>query len=157
MSLRKKRNAGMVITAFSAAGALLLILVFPGFAEKPIAEHQPADANYVRTNLHSPLPSWNEPVRTTIIDFVERVTTQDSHEFVPPDQRIAVFDNDGTLWSEKPFYFQLYFALDRVQVLAPKHPEWKTKQPFKAALERDMESLVAAGEEGSPGLLKGIE
>ncbi len=96
-----------------------------------------------------PLPSWNAGVRKkAIIDFVARVTASGGGDFVPPEQRIATFDNDGTLWCEQPMYFQLAFALDRIKALAPQHPEWKDKQPFKAVLEGDREALVAAGEKG---------
>lgn len=94
------------------------------------------------------LPSWNDgSAKQTIIRFVERLTTADSRDYVPPAERIAVFDNDGTLWSEKPFYFQLAFALDRIKALAPKHPEWKEKQPFKGVLEGDIKSVLAGGEQ----------
>ena len=99
--------------------------------------------------IGDPLPSWNDsPVRHSIIDFVTRVTTDGSPDFVPPAERIATFDNDGTLWTEQPVYFQLAFAFDRIKALAPKHPEWKTKQPFKALLDRDMGRVGAAGEKG---------
>jgi phosphoglycolate phosphatase-like HAD superfamily hydrolase len=95
------------------------------------------------------LPSWREgESKQAIIQFVKRVTDPDSSTFVPPKERIAVFDNDGTLWSEQPFYFQLAFALDRVKALAPQHPEWKTQQPFKAVLENDIKALGASGEKG---------
>jgi len=82
------------------------------------------------------------------VAFVSRVTTPGSPDFVPPAARVAVFDNDGTLWSEQPLYFQLAFAIDRVKALAPQHPEWKTTQPFQAVLEDDREALAAAGEHG---------
>ena len=96
-----------------------------------------------------PLPSWNDgATKASIIDFVARVTTQGGPDFVPPDQRIATFDNDGTLWVEQPMYVQLAFALDRVKAMAPQHPEWKTKQPFKAVLDGDMKALAASGEKG---------
>jgi phosphoglycolate phosphatase-like HAD superfamily hydrolase len=96
-----------------------------------------------------PLASWNDgAVKKSIIDFVARVTTQGGADFVPVEQRIATFDNDGTLWCEQPFYFQLAFAFDRVKKMAPKHPEWKTKQPFKALLEKDMKALAASGQKG---------
>ena len=92
-----------------------------------------------------PLPSWNDgAVKTSIVDFVARVTTQ-GPDFVPPADRIATCDNDGTLWSEQPVYFQLQFALDRIKAMAPQHPEWKTKQPFKAVLDGDMKTLMAGG------------
>ncbi|MBX9647984.1 MAG: haloacid dehalogenase-like hydrolase [Xanthobacteraceae bacterium] len=96
-----------------------------------------------------PLPSWNDgPVKKSITDFVARVTAQDGVDFVPPAERTATFDNDGTLWCEQPVYFQAAFALDRVKALAPQHPEWKTRQPFKALLENDMAALSASGEKG---------
>jgi phosphoglycolate phosphatase-like HAD superfamily hydrolase len=94
-----------------------------------------------------PLPSWNEgPARDAILGFVERVTDPASSDFVPEPERIAVFDNDGTLWAEQPSYFQLAFAIDRVRALAPERPEWATTMPFKAVLEGDMGALAAGGE-----------
>ncbi|MBW2433243.1 MAG: haloacid dehalogenase-like hydrolase [Deltaproteobacteria bacterium] len=94
-----------------------------------------------------PLPSWNQgQAKRAIVDFVQRVTTVGGADFVPVAERIAVFDNDGTLWVEKPMYAQLAFALDRIKALAPTHPEWKDKQPFKAALEGDLKTLAAGGE-----------
>ena len=93
------------------------------------------------------LPSWNEgSAKESIVDFVQRVTTVGSKEFLPEPERIAVFDNDGTLWIEQPMYVQLAFALDRVKALAPDHPEWKDKQPFKAAIEGDLNTVAAGGE-----------
>ncbi|HEV2159666.1 HAD family hydrolase [Bradyrhizobium sp.] len=95
------------------------------------------------------LPSWNEgPTKASIVDFVARVTENGGPYFVPPDQRIATFDNDGTLWVEQPMYVQLAFALDRVKVLAPMHPEWKDQQPFAAVLNGDPKALAAFGEKG---------
>lgn len=96
-----------------------------------------------------PLPSWNEgPTKQAIVDFVEGVTQEGSPSFVPEADRIATFDNDGNLWSEQPFYFQLQFAMDRVKAMAPDHPEWQDQQPYKALLEGDMEALLAEGEAG---------
>jgi len=93
-----------------------------------------------------PLPSWNDGgAKTAIVDFVTRVTDEGGADFVPAEERIAVFDNDGTLWVEHPMYAQLAFAFDRVRTLASDHPEWKTTQPFKAVLEGDMKTLAAGG------------
>jgi phosphoserine phosphatase len=93
-----------------------------------------------------PLPSWREGLsKASILHFVEVVTSEGGAEYVPPMDRIAVFDNDGTLWSEKPFYFQLIFALDRVKALAAHHPEWQEQQPFKAVLEDDIGGVLAGG------------
>jgi phosphoglycolate phosphatase-like HAD superfamily hydrolase len=96
-----------------------------------------------------PLPSWNEgEVKQAIVKFVQAVTSRDSAEYVAPEARIATFDNDGTLWSEQPMYFQGLFAFDQVKALAPKHPEWTSKQPFKGILENDMKAVAATGEKG---------
>lgn len=95
------------------------------------------------------LASWKDgPAKKAIVDFVEKVTTKGGADYVEPADRIAVFDNDGTLWSEQPMYVQLAFALDRVKALAPEHPEWKDKQPFKAVLENDLETLAKSGNQG---------
>ncbi|MES2476965.1 MAG: HAD family hydrolase [Verrucomicrobiota bacterium] len=94
-----------------------------------------------------PLPSWNDTgPRKAIVSFVEKVTKEGSPDFVPPAERIATFDNDGTLWAEQPMYFQLLFALDRVKVLAPQHPEWKEKEPFASLLKGDVKGALAGGE-----------
>lgn len=95
------------------------------------------------------LPSWNDgPARQAIIAFVTKVTTAGGPDFVKPEERVAVFDNDGTLWTEQPAYTQLVFALDRVRALAPQHPEWRRKQPFKTALAGDMKALAESGAKG---------
>jgi len=100
------------------------------------------------------LPSWSDgPAKQSIVDFVSRVTTAGSPEFVPVPHRIAVFDNDGTLWAEQPFAFQGLFVFDRVRALAPQHPDWKDRQPFKAVLENDMKALAATGMAGLVGLV----
>jgi len=96
-----------------------------------------------------PMPSWNEgSSKQRIVEFVSSVTDTNSADFVPQGKRIATFDNDGTLWSEKPTYFQLMFILDRIKIMASEHPEWKTTQPFQAVLENDMAAVKAAGEHG---------
>jgi phosphoserine phosphatase len=96
-----------------------------------------------------PLPSWNEgPAKKAIVEFVAAVTDKNGKDFVKPADRIATFDNDGTLWVEYPMYTQVLFAFDRVKELAPQHPEWKTKQPFKALLEGDMKTVGASGMKG---------
>lgn len=95
------------------------------------------------------LPSWNEgPSKQALLSFIEKTTTQGSPDFVPVSERIAVFDNDGTLWSEQPIYVQLAFTMDRIKALAVKHPEWKTTQPFKAVLENDLKGVLASGHKG---------
>ena len=96
-----------------------------------------------------PLPSWNDgPAKSRIVAFVMAVTDKASKDYVAPADRIAVFDNDGTLWSEQPAYFQLAFAIDRVKAMAPKYPQWKKQQPFKAVLGGDTKALAASGERG---------
>jgi phosphoglycolate phosphatase-like HAD superfamily hydrolase len=97
----------------------------------------------------NPLPSWNNgPAKAAIIAFVTKVTTPGGPDFIPQAERIATFDNDGTLWTEQPLYVEFVFALDRVKALAPQHPEWKTEQPFRAVLENDEKTLLAGGETG---------
>jgi hypothetical protein len=94
-----------------------------------------------------PLPSWNGGApKSSILDFVAKVTKAGSAGFVAPAERIATFDNDGTLWAEQPMYFQLAFALDRVKAMAPQHPEWKDQEPFKSLLAGDLEAALAGGE-----------
>lgn len=107
-------------------------------------------ATAVTTNFASaadPLPSWNEgPAKQSIIAFIEKVTKTGSPDFVPVAERIATFDNDGTLWCEQPVPVQLFFALDRVKALAPLHPEWKDKEPFASLLKGDLKTSLAGGE-----------
>ena len=93
-----------------------------------------------------PLPSWNDgPAKQAITDFVAKVTREGSPDFVPVPERIATFDNDGTLWAEQPVYFQMLFALDRIKALAPEHPEWKDKEPFASLLKGDVRGALAGG------------
>jgi phosphoglycolate phosphatase-like HAD superfamily hydrolase len=101
-----------------------------------------------------PLPSWNDgPARKAITDFVARVTVEGQPDFVPAAERIATFDNDGTLWSEQPFYFQVAFAIDEVKRIAPQRPEWKQEEPFRSLLQGDMKGVARAGEKGLLGLM----
>lgn len=101
-----------------------------------------------------PLPSWKEgSTKAAITTFVGKVTKDGGPDFVPVAERIAVFDNDGTLWSEQPLYFQFLFVIDRVKALAPDHPEWKDKGPFASVLKGDMKGLAAAGEKGMAELM----
>jgi hypothetical protein len=100
------------------------------------------------------LPSWNDTdSKKAIVAFVEKVTNKGSASFVPVPERIAVFDNDGTLWSEQPMYVQFAFALDRFKALAPQHPEWKLKEPFQSLLAGDMKGFAATGEMGIAALV----
>ena len=103
---------------------------------------------------NDPLPSWNDTApKAAVLAFVEKVTKEGSTDFVAEPERIAVFDNDGTLWTEHPMYVQLAFVIDRVKAEAASHPEWKDTQPFKAVLESDMKTLAALGEKGLVELL----
>jgi len=96
-----------------------------------------------------PLPSWNQgATREAIVKFVEEVSDEQSPNFVPVPERIAVFDNDGNLWSEQPAYFQLFYTIDEIKAMAPEHPEWQTTQPYQSVLEGDMETLAESGEHG---------
>lgn len=118
------------------------LIVLTGCQQKPAAIAEQTDK--VTTD---PLPSWNEgSSKKAIIDFVTKTTTEGGAGFIPVADRIACFDNDGTLWSEQPLYFQFVFALDQIKLMAPKHPEWKTKQPFKALLQGDLKTALSGGE-----------
>jgi phosphoglycolate phosphatase-like HAD superfamily hydrolase len=139
--LAGRRPARMLaITQFATRRAVLALLLALGCGIAPLRDVQAQP---------DPLPSWNDgAAKRAITDFVARVTTPGGPELVPEPERIATFDNDGTLWAEQPAYFQLFFAMDRTKALAPQHPEWKATQPFKAVLEGDMRTLAAAGEKG---------
>ena len=114
----------------------------------------PAEAPPAASAAPDPLPSWNEgPTKKAIVDFVARVTEPGGPGFVPVAERIATFDNDGTLWSEKPVPFQLVFAIDQVKAMAATHPEWTTREPFASVLKGDMAGVAAAGEKGLLALI----
>ena len=126
--------------------ALICLFVTFGCGPEPPPPAPPAAAV---APLADPLPSWNEgAAKKSIVDFVARVTREGGPDFVPPPERIATLDNDGTLWSEKPVPFQVVFAFDRVKALAPQHPEWKTREPFASLLKGDMAGVAASGEKG---------
>jgi len=123
--------------------ALVLFLI-PACNSGPSSDSTTSPAGNRATALVEPLPSWNDgEVKSSILAFVERVTDEAGPDFLPPAERVAVFDNDGTLWSEQPLYFQFFFAIDRIRTMAPEHPEWQEQQPFKALLERDTEGALA--------------
>ena len=112
----------------------------------PVLLRSPA---VLAAEIADPLASWNDgEAKTAILTFVQRTTEQGSADLVPAVDRIAVFDNDGTLWCEHPIYVQLAFALDRVKAMAPMHPEWRGKQPFQAVLDGDLKALAGMGEKG---------
>jgi haloacid dehalogenase-like hydrolase len=126
-----------MLSAFAAIPALPMLLPISALGQTPVTD---------------PLPSWNDTTpKKAIFDFVERVTKRGSPDFVPEAERIATFDNDGTLWAEQPMYSQLLFALYRVKVLAPQHPEWVTEEPFASLLKGDVKGALAGGE---PALVK---
>jgi len=132
MQLQSFRSCGTHAARAALAGLCLAITMLPAIARA-------ADS----------LPSWNDGAsKARIVDFVQSVTDPTSKQYVSPAERIAVFDNDGTLWSEQPMYFQLAFILDRVKALAPKHPEWRKQEPFKSVLAGDMAGVAKAGEHG---------
>lgn len=124
----------------------LLICLLVGFS---CVSPEPSSTDTSDVAPADPLPSWNEgEVKSAIINFVTEVTDDESPDFIEVNQRIATFDNDGNLWAEKPMYFQLFFAMDRVKQLAADHPEWQQEQPFKAVLEDDIPALLESGEHG---------
>ena len=124
---------------------LVAMLLWPAArAATPPGAAQPVD----------PLPSWNTgPARQAIVDFVTRVTRTGGPDFVPVAERIATFDNDGTLWSEQPIYFQFAFALDRVKAMAPSRPEWQKQEPFRSVLAGDLKAALAGGEKAAAALV----
>ena len=126
---------------------LILLMVFAAFSCKQASNQDaPETASSV---VQDPLPSWNDGgAKQAILDYVAAVTNPDGPDFIPIDDRIATFDNDGNLLSEQPAYFQLFFAIDRVKATADQHPEWKDTMPFKAVLEDDMAGLISTGEHG---------
>jgi phosphoglycolate phosphatase-like HAD superfamily hydrolase len=104
-------------------------------------------AGFTTVRAQDPLPSWNDTApKKAIVAFVEKVTKEGSSDFIPPNERIAAFDNDGTLWAEQPIYFQVFFTVDRVKALLPQHPEWKHKEPFASLLKGDMKAVAAMPE-----------
>lgn len=116
----------------------LLIALFACTASSQVVAQAPT--------IPDPLPSWNEgQAKTAIVTFVKKVTDEQSADFIPQAERIVAFDNDGTLWSEQPMYFQLAFAMDRVKRLAPTHPQWNDQQPFRSVLEGDFNELMTGG------------
>ncbi|MFV0571559.1 MAG: HAD family hydrolase [Xanthomarina gelatinilytica] len=122
-------------------------LLLTGCLKKSENKQVEVVVNDTTTIKTDPLPSWNEgKTKAAIIDYINDVTNKESANFIPELDRIATFDNDGTLWSEQPACFQLFFAIDRIKTMAPEHPEWKNTQPFKAVLEDDMKTLIASGE-----------
>jgi hypothetical protein len=116
--------------------------------------HVARAADPVRSLGADPLASWNDGgAKNAVIEFVAKVTKEGSPAFVPPAERIAVFDNDGTLWAEQPLPFQAFFTLDRVKALAPQHPEWRTEEPFASILKGDVRAAFAGGERALVALL----
>jgi phosphoglycolate phosphatase-like HAD superfamily hydrolase len=137
------RRSSTLIVGFAF---VLGCVVAAGCAPSP---QPPSETAGVDASAVDPLPSWNDgPAKQSILDFVGRVTDPASVDFVPEPERIAVFDNDGTLWSEQPMYFQVFFSINRVREMAADHSEWREQQPFKAVIEGDLEALKAAGEHG---------
>ena len=127
--------------------------IIPLFALVVMACNTPsqnADSNLISTveSITDPLPSWNEGAnKEAIIQYVKTVTDKNSKDYIAPSDLIATFDNDGTLWSEQPLYFQLFFAIDRITELAPEHPEWESEEPFSSVLKGDLNGALAGGEE----------
>ena len=138
----------MNLTHGSARRLVLIVLTLLAFgcaqSDKPKARESSSGAE-VEAQV-DPLPSWNDTAtKARIIEFVEAVTDEDSPTFVPPQERVATFDNDGTLWVEQPMYAEMAFARDRVIDLAKVHPEWRTQEPFRAVLAGDSEAFRAGG------------
>ena len=128
-----------MITNIIKGFSLLIISIFLFSCAEHEATATVEDPGKVITKNSDPLPSWNDVnSKKEIIAYVADITKADSPSFIPKGGRIATFDNDGTLWSEQPAYFQLFFAIDKIKKMAVNHPEWNTEQPFKAVLENNM-------------------
>jgi hypothetical protein len=137
------------VLPISDVTVVLVVMVLVLGCGQPSPSSQPATTSEATSASADPLPSWNDGgSKKALVDFVARVTQEGSPAFVPVPERIATFDNDGTLWGEQPVYVQVAFALDRVKRLAPQHPEWTQKQPFKGVLEGDLQAVAASGERG---------
>jgi phosphoserine phosphatase len=135
MTARATRRQNLIAAALLCALAFTTTIAQAALSAEALAK------------VDDPLPSWNDgPAKQSIVEFVGRVTKPGSPDFVPVPERIATFDNDGTLWAEQPMYFQFFFALDRVKALAPQHPEWKTKEPFASLLKGDIKTALAGGD-----------
>jgi len=139
----------------SVAAVVVILAVCSFYTSCTTSSNQTGSASDSATMIaltppeESILPSWNDgDVKNALVAFVTHASEKDSTGFIPQNDRIAVFDNDGTLWSEQPLYFQFFFSFDKIRQMAPQHPEWKTKEPFKSVLEGDIKSVLASGEKG---------
>jgi hypothetical protein len=137
------------ITLLAKALVFSLLFISLQACKKESVKESDKSTETASVNSDNPLPSWNDgKTKDAIINYVKDVTTEGGANFIPVSERIATFDNDGTLWAEQPVYFELFFALDRIKAMAKDHPEWKDKQPFKAVLENNMGDLMKQGEKG---------
>lgn len=140
-------NSKLIIPIIRLFAFFMLFISLSACKQEPAKDTEAQTAEVSESK--DPLPSWNDVAsKQAIISYVKDVTTEGSASFIPLADRIATFDNDGTLWSEQPAYFQLFFAMDRIKALSANHPEWKDKQPYKAVLDNDMEALMQQGEKG---------
>ena len=131
---------------------LLIVVILAVISCNDAEKNKPVTLS--EKTVAKPLPSWNEGAnKKAIVDFVTAVSTEGSTSFIKPEDRIATFDNDGTLWAEQPLYFQFLFAVDRIKAMSPLHPEWKTKEPFKSVLAGDLKKALAGGEKGIAELM----
>src|SRR5690606_17139713 len=136
-----------LISPVTKVFAFVVLFIALSACKQEPAKDTESGTETVEVSDSDPLPSWNEGAnKEAIINYVKDVTTDGSANFIPVADRIATFDNDGTLWSEQPAYFQLFFAMDRIKALSADHPDWKNKQPYKAVLENDMNALMQQGE-----------
>ncbi len=131
---------------------LLVVFTIGCNQNESASEISQPEAGTTSGEVNDPLPSWNEGAsKQAVLEFVSEVTNEDGDRFVEPVDRIAVFDNDGTLWAEQPVYFQLLFVMDRIRSMEADHPEWRNQQPYQAVLENDMQAL---GQQGMSGLME---
>ncbi|RYJ42383.1 HAD family hydrolase [Flavobacterium beibuense] len=142
-------NSKLITPVTRLFAFFMLFISLAACKQEPAKDIQTGTETTEVSENADPLPSWNDGAnKEAIISYVKDVTTEGSASFIPVADRIATFDNDGTLWSEQPAYFQLFFAMDRIKALSADHPEWKNKQPYKAVLDNDMDALMQQGEKG---------
>ncbi len=148
ISIKMKKTISSVFILILIAGTL--VSCNPNSKNSKEANRQSA----TKVEHSDPMPSWNDgEIKADIIEFVKNATNKNTTGFIPVENRIAVFDNDGTMWSEQPFYFQYYFSLYLLQQMAPQHPEWKTEEPYKSLLEKGDKAFAEIGSAGLTKLL----
>ncbi len=151
------KQSGRILSGFHAAAVAITLVAVGALPTSAAQPKGPQEAHATGGSAGQNLPSWNEGAsKQAIMEFVGKVTRQGGLDYVPPAERVATFDNDGTLWPEQPMPIQFAFALDRVKALSPRHPEWTTTEPFASMLQGDIKGAVAGGEPAFAQILRAI-